>query len=66
MKGNTADTVISYLQEHVNKYVMIRTIVKVCMRYRGIIDYLGDGPAKALRGSSIWVSLKNEKFTENL
>lgn len=45
---------------------MICTIVKVCMRYRGIIDYLGDGPAKALWGSSIWVSLKNEKFTENL
>lgn len=45
---------------------MMCAIVKERIRYRGISDYLGDEPGKVHRGSSIWVSLKNENFTENL
>lgn len=43
---------------------MICIIVKVCMMYRGISDYLGDELGKVYRGCSIWVSLKNEVYWE--
>lgn len=43
---------------------MIWTKVKVCMRYRGISDYLEDESGKTQRKQQL--SLKNEKFTDNL